>query len=77
VVPLADPSQPCSVVLSRTEGSGSRLGRNDPCWCDFLSDYVKQTLGGDWGNAEIAKPLSERHPVMQWYATTIAPVGMA
>jgi hypothetical protein len=34
---------------------------------DFLSDYVKQTLGGDWGNAEIAKPLSERHPVMQWY----------
>ena len=34
---------------------------------DFLSDYVKQTLGGDFGNAEIAKPLSERHPVMQWY----------
>jgi hypothetical protein len=34
---------------------------------DFLSDYIKQTLGGDWGNAEIAKPLSERHPGMQWY----------
>ena len=34
---------------------------------DFLSDHIKQTLGGDWGNAEIAKPLSERHPVMRWY----------
>ncbi len=34
---------------------------------DFLSDYIKQTLGGDWGNVEIAKPLSERHPVMRWY----------
>ncbi len=34
---------------------------------DFLSDYIKQKLGSGWGNAEIAKPLSERHPLMQWY----------
>ncbi len=34
---------------------------------DFLADYIKQTLGGDWGNTEIAKPLAERHPIMQWY----------
>ena len=34
---------------------------------DFLGDYIKKMLGGDWGNAEIAKPLSERHPVLQWY----------
>lgn len=34
---------------------------------DFLADYIKQTLGGEWGNAEIAKPLAERHPIMQWY----------
>ncbi|HEX4411114.1 MAG TPA: SEC-C domain-containing protein [Xanthobacteraceae bacterium] len=34
---------------------------------DFLADYVKQKLGSNWGNAEIAKPLAERHPVMQWY----------
>jgi hypothetical protein len=34
---------------------------------DFLADYMKQKLGSDWGNAEIAKPLAERHPVMQWY----------
>lgn len=34
---------------------------------DFLSYYIRQTLGGEWGNAEIAKPLPERHPIMQWY----------
>lgn len=34
---------------------------------DFLANYIKQTLDGEWGNAEIAKPLAERHPLMQWY----------
>lgn len=34
---------------------------------DFLANYIKQTLGGEWGNAEIAKPMAERHPLMQWY----------
>lgn len=34
---------------------------------DFLTNYIKQTLGGEWGNSEIAKPLAERHPLMQWY----------
>lgn len=34
---------------------------------DFLTNYIKRTLGGEWGNAEIAKPLVERHPLMQWY----------
>lgn len=34
---------------------------------DFLGNYIKLMLGGEWGNAEIAKPLAERHPVMQWY----------
>src|SRR5215470_44205 len=41
-----------------------------PAWktfLDFLSDYIKQKLGSNWGNAEIAKPFSERHPLMQWY----------
>src|ERR1700750_1934530 len=28
-------------------------------FADFLGGYVKQILGGDWGNAEIAKPLQE------------------
>jgi hypothetical protein len=34
---------------------------------DFLHYYIKHTLGGEWGNAEIAKPLAERHPLLQWY----------
>lgn len=34
---------------------------------DFLADYIKMTLGSDWGNAEIAKRFEDRHPIMQWY----------
>ena len=34
---------------------------------DFLSTYITNVLGGDWGNAEIAKPVEDRHPIMQWY----------
>jgi hypothetical protein len=34
---------------------------------DFLSDYIKTVLDPAWGNAEIAKPLAERHVIMQWY----------
>ncbi|WP_249165199.1 YecA family protein [Bradyrhizobium sp. AUGA SZCCT0431] len=34
---------------------------------DFLNDYIKRTLGPEWGNAELLKPFSDRHPIMQWY----------
>lgn len=34
---------------------------------DFLMDYMSDTLGGEWGNAEIAKPKKERHPLINWY----------
>ena len=34
---------------------------------DFLSDYIKTKIGGDWGNSEITKPFAERHPLIQWY----------
>lgn len=34
---------------------------------DFLGDYIKQILGAEWGNAEIAKSFNERHPILQWY----------
>ena len=36
-------------------------------FADFLTNYIKGTLGSEWGNAEIAKPLAERHPLLQWY----------
>ena len=34
---------------------------------DFLFDYPKHVLTPSWGKQELAKPLAERHPVMQWY----------
>jgi hypothetical protein len=34
---------------------------------DFLGDYLRAKLGESWGNAELAKPLSQRHPVLVWY----------
>ena len=34
---------------------------------DFLNEYIKIALSPDWGNAELAKPLEERHPILQWY----------
>ncbi len=43
---------------------------SSPTWKtfpDFLSDYIKMILGAEWGNAEIAKLLPNRHPILQWY----------
>ncbi|MEM5471229.1 hypothetical protein WNZ14_05770 [Hoeflea sp. AS60] len=34
---------------------------------DFLFTYLKMKLGTEWGNAELAKPLAERHTILQWY----------
>ena len=34
---------------------------------DFLCDYIKMATGPEWGNAEIAKPLEQRHPILVWY----------
>jgi hypothetical protein len=34
---------------------------------DFLSDYMKFVMTPEWGQAELAKPLAARHPVMQRY----------
>jgi hypothetical protein len=34
---------------------------------DFLMRYISVTLGVDWGNAELKKPVGQRHPLLQWY----------
>ncbi len=34
---------------------------------DFLLDYIKIILGGDWANIDLRKPREERHPLMVWY----------
>jgi len=48
---------------------GSRLywAKNWRTFHDFLITYIKTVTGSDWGNAELKKPLEERHPVLQWY----------
>jgi hypothetical protein len=34
---------------------------------DFLKGYLGERLGAEWGKAELAKPLGERHQVLKWY----------
>lgn len=34
---------------------------------DFLAQFQKETLGTDWGQSELAKPYSDRHPLLQWH----------
>ncbi len=34
---------------------------------DFLIAYLGVAMGSDWGNAELTKPLDERHPILVWY----------
>lgn len=62
-------------AIISTEFQGFRFVAvgNRVCWgkwksfTDFLGNYLAATMGSDWGNAELAKPLEERHPLMQWY----------
>jgi SEC-C motif-containing protein len=39
---------------------------------DFLFDYIRTCLTPEWGNAELKKPLEERHPILQWYDSVCA-----
>ena len=39
---------------------------------DFLGDYIKMALDPNWGNAELAKPPEERHPILNWYQKVCA-----
>ena len=48
-------------------GSALHYSKTWKTFIDFLSDYLKTKISSEWGNAEIAKPLEERHPLMQWY----------
>jgi hypothetical protein len=34
---------------------------------DFLLSYIMIAIGPDWGTAELAKPIEERHPILVWY----------
>ena len=49
---------------STTRSIFHKSGRRSPI---SSADYIKRKLDPAWGNLEIAKPLAERHPIMQWY----------
>lgn len=48
-------------------GSHLLRAKNWKTFYDFLSDYIKNALGNDWGNNELKKDFQERHPILQWY----------
>lgn len=50
-------------------GNTIHWGKNWKTFTDFLCDYIAKTLGSEWGNAELAKPLEERHTILKWYDT--------
>ena len=66
---LGRPIVSTEVAGRKVVAVGNRLHWSDgwKTFPDFLNGYLKDRLGAPWGNAEIAKPLTERHPVMQWY----------
>ncbi|MCH7921353.1 MAG: hypothetical protein IIC50_25720, partial [Planctomycetes bacterium] len=48
-------------------GNKIRYSKKWKYFADFLSDYLKEILDPEWGNAEIKKPLADRHPILQLY----------
>src|SRR5438105_3289099 len=47
-------------------GSQIRWSQTWLTFTDFLFDYIKAVFGLDWGQAELAKPQSEQHPLLDW-----------
>ncbi|MCK6505734.1 SEC-C domain-containing protein [Myxococcota bacterium] len=47
-------------------GSEVRHAKEWRTFPDFLHDYVVQLLGEAWFNAELSRPIHDRHPVMAW-----------
>lgn len=48
-------------------GSKLHYAKDWKTFHDFLVDYIKGVLDGEWGKAELQKPFEERHPALQWY----------
>lgn len=53
----------------RLTAVGNRIhyAKTHKTFIDFLGDYVRSILGHEWGNAEIAKLLENRHQILRWY----------
>ena len=48
-------------------GNQLHYSKTHKTFIDFLGDYIRNVLDPKWGNAEIAKPLEDRHQILQWY----------
>lgn len=48
-------------------GNQFHYSKTHKTFIDFLGDYIRGMLGHEWGNSEIAKPLKDRHQILQWY----------
>ena len=48
-------------------GNQLHYSKSHKTFIDFLGDYIRSVLDPKWGNAEIAKPLKDRHQILQWY----------
>ena len=62
------------VADHRIVAVGNRVyfGKNQRTFIDFLDNYIRATLGADWGEEELQKPLRERHQILQWYEAVCA-----
>lgn len=52
-------------------GSKLHYSKNWKFFPDFLRDYVPAVFGKEWGDAELAKPEQQRHPVVEWRGEAI------
>lgn len=48
-------------------GSELHYSGNWNTFHDFLTDYIKRTLGVNWGNNELKKDFKDMHPILQWF----------
>jgi len=50
-------------------GVGSQLhySKKWKTFLDFLMDYIKTVLGGEWGTKELKKPFEKQHQIIKWY----------
>lgn len=48
-------------------GNQLHYSKRHKTFIDFLGDYIRSVLDPQWGNTEIAKPVKDRHQILQWY----------
>lgn len=58
---------------------GNRLyhSRKWKTFHDFLLSYVRDVMGGSWGDEELRKPRESRHPLLNWYEQATIQINAA